>query len=63
MARFYIHHTGFTLCPNSCSDGELIYYLSMESSFFYELLDSYWTAIKSPTNFDDGFYTLNLMEY
>lgn len=45
----FIHYTGFTLTPNSCSEGEFIYYLSTESSFFYEMMAEYWTSIVIPS--------------
>lgn len=46
----FLHYTGFILCPNSCSETELIYYLSTESSFFCEMLAGYWTSIVIPHN-------------
>lgn len=59
----FIHYTGYTLNFEPRSKEAFIYTLSTESNFCYELLDSYWTGIHSPTNFDDSFYSLNLMAY
>ena len=39
----YIHFTGYVLKDGRFSDVDIIYTLSTESSFFYEMFDSYWT--------------------
>ena len=57
----FIHYTGFILCPNSWFDGELIYYLSTESSFFYEMTAEYWTSILIPHNYPVTTFKIFLM--
>ena len=57
----YIHFTGYTLNNEPRSKESFIYTLSTESSFFHEMLDSYWTAFSRPTPYSPHTFSMFLM--
>ena len=52
MNEFYIHYTGYVICSSPLSSEyslpTFFYTLSTESSFCFEMLDSFWANITEP---------------
>ena len=57
----YIHFTGYVLGNSIYFEDDIIYTLSTESSFFHEMLDSYWTAFSRPGSYSRSLFHMYLI--